>query len=232
MKPQTSTSEAIPTPAATVILLQDGRRGLETLLVRRRPGHDPFAGAWVFPGGGIEAVDGPVPSSSGWPPAARRAAVRELREEAGLTLAPDKLVPFSHWTSPTTMPHRFLTWFFLAAAPAGSIRLDSREVDAYRWISPHKVLSAHRSQSMALFPPTWVTLHELTAVDAVSQALQRYARRSPTVFAPRVGTWKGAMCFFYQEDAAYADLDADRPGPRHRLRVQAGEWLYERDEWQ
>ncbi len=234
MNPETSSSDAIPTPAATVILLQDGRHGLETLLVRRRPGNDPFAGAWVFPGGAIEAVDGPVPSNPGWPLAARQAAVRELREEAGLSLAPDELVPFAHWTSPPTMPRRFLTWFFLAAAPAGSIRLNPREVDAYRWISPHKVLAAHRLQSMDLFPPTWVSLHELTAVDAVSQALRRYARRAPAVFAPRVGSLDGAMCFFYQEDAAYADLDADRPGPRHRLRVQTGRWLYERDErqWQ
>ena len=79
---------------------------------------------------------------------------------------------------------------------------------------------------MTLFPPTWVSLHDLKAVDAVPQALRRHTRRPPAVFTPRGGTWKGAMCFFYREDAAYSDLDAERPGPRHRLRIQADGWHY------
>ena len=226
MEPEARATEPIPTSSATVILLQDGRHGLETLLLRRNQGRDPFAGAWVFPGGAIEDIDGPLPAGKGWPRAARQAAVRELREEAGLSLTPDDLVPFSQWTSPTTMPRRYLTWFFLAAAPVGAVRLNRREVDAYRWFAPQRVLAAHRSQSMILFPPTWVSLHDLASVDAVSPALRSYTHRPPAVFTPRVGTWKGAMCFFYQEDAAYADLDAERAGPRHRLRVQADGWHY------
>lgn len=230
MKHQGGVTEETLIPSATVILLQDGRRDMETLLVRRNQGRDPFAGAWVFPGGAIDTADGSIQTGDAWPPAARHAAVRELHEEAGLTLTPDDLVPFSQWTSPSTMPRRFRTWFFLAVAPAGSIQLSRREVNAYRWISPHRVLEAHRSQSMTLFPPTWVSLNELTAVDTVPQALHRYTRRLPAVFNPRVGTCDEAMCFFYEEDVAYDDLDADRPGPRHRLQTLADGWRYEHDD--
>ena len=229
MKRKGNASAAIPPPSATVILIRDGQDELETLLVRRNSGADPFAGAWVFPGGAIETADGPVPPGAAWPPSARSAAARELFEETGLRLSTDDLVPFAEWTSPPTMPHRFLTWFFLAAAPSGAVQLSRQEVDAYRWISPHRMLAAHRAQSMMLFPPTWISLHELTAVDTVLQALRRYARRPPAVFAPRVGAWEDDLCFFYQEDAAYAHLDAERPGPRHRLRIQRDGWRYERN---
>jgi 8-oxo-dGTP pyrophosphatase MutT (NUDIX family) len=202
---------------------------LETLLLRRQQGRDPFAGAWVFPGGAIEDTDGPIDSGQTWPPAARRAAVRELQEEAGLALSADRLVPFADWTSPPTMPRRFRTWFFLATAPAGAIQLQHQEVNAYRWMAPRQVLAAHRSQDMTLFPPTWVSLVKLAASRTVSQTLVRHHQRPPEVFRPRMGQWGPCCCFFYEEDAGYADLDGDRPGPRHRLVIHPEGWHYERN---
>ncbi len=112
MKVNTDHSQESPIPSATVILLREGDGGVETLLVRRQPGTAPFAGAWVFPGGAIEAADGSAHPGDAWPEAARRAAVRELREEAGLDVMTHELVPFSCWTSPTVVPQRFRTWFF------------------------------------------------------------------------------------------------------------------------
>ena len=229
MKPVNGENQSRPTPSATVILLRNGAQDPETLLLRRVRGQDPFAGAWVFPGGVVAASDGAVPTGAAWPPAARQTAVRELREETGLALAPEELIPFAQWTSPLTMPRRFRTWFFLAAAPDGAIRLNRREVDAYCWNAPQRLLAAHRAQTMTLLPPTWVSLHELAAVDSVGGALVTYARRTPAVFVPRVGRWRDALCFFYQEDAGYADLDAERCGPRHRLSVRADGWHYTRD---
>jgi 8-oxo-dGTP pyrophosphatase MutT (NUDIX family) len=218
-----------PIPSATVILLRDAPGGLETLLIRRRQGREPFAGAWVFPGGALEAIDGPQRIRQAWPAAARRAAVRELAEEAGLVVLPEGLVPFADWTSPTTMPRRFRTWFFLSAAPEGTVELGLQEASAYRWISPRQALAAHRSQTITLFPPTWVSLVELTASRTVSQALDRH-RRGPTAsFQPRVGHVRGQRCFFYAGDVGYGDLDGDRPGPRHRLVIHPDGWHYERD---
>jgi recombination protein RecT len=80
--------------AATVLLLRDGAQGLEVLMTRRSQ-HASFApGAYVFPGGGIDALDAQSHHA-----AARRAtqgdeqlteaiaAIRESFEELGVLLA-------------------------------------------------------------------------------------------------------------------------------------------------
>lgn len=46
-----------PRPAATVILVRDGSAGLEVFLVRRTKGQAFMGGAYVFPGGKLDAAD-------------------------------------------------------------------------------------------------------------------------------------------------------------------------------
>ncbi|HEX6240498.1 MAG TPA: NUDIX domain-containing protein, partial [Polyangiales bacterium] len=108
-------SASVPVrPAATVLVLRDvpvlgntrGASALEVLLVQRASELAFHGGAWVFPGGGVDAVDA---SAADELMAARRAAVREAQEEAGLTLTLDELVPFSHWTTPVDRSRRFAT---------------------------------------------------------------------------------------------------------------------------
>jgi 8-oxo-dGTP pyrophosphatase MutT (NUDIX family) len=50
---------AVPRPAATVLLLRDGAAGggIEVLMTRRSPTASFAPGAYVFPGGGIDAAD-------------------------------------------------------------------------------------------------------------------------------------------------------------------------------
>jgi 8-oxo-dGTP pyrophosphatase MutT (NUDIX family) len=97
-------------PAATVVLLRDGTDGLEVYLQRRHT-RMAFGGAWVFPGGRIDAADtdpaidaswaGPAPASwaerLGLPLDQARGAVaagcRETLEEAGVLLADGELSP-------------------------------------------------------------------------------------------------------------------------------------------
>ncbi len=87
--------EPAPTrPAATVLLLRDGAGGVEVLMTRRSPGASFAPGAYVFPGGGIDAAD-----AAGHALARRRAtqddlrltqaiaAIRESFEELGVLLA-------------------------------------------------------------------------------------------------------------------------------------------------
>ncbi len=81
-------------PAATVLLLRDSADGIEVLMTRRSATASFAPGAYVFPGGGIDAADG---ASHGI--AARRAtqddlhltqaiaAIRESFEELGVLLA-------------------------------------------------------------------------------------------------------------------------------------------------
>ena len=44
-------------PAATVVLIRDGRDGLEVLLARRSSQLAFHGGAWVFPGGRIDVIE-------------------------------------------------------------------------------------------------------------------------------------------------------------------------------
>ena len=50
--------EPVPTrPAATVLLLRDTAQGLQVLMTRRSMTASFAPGAYVFPGGGIDAAD-------------------------------------------------------------------------------------------------------------------------------------------------------------------------------
>lgn len=152
--------------AGTVVLLRTGEHGLEVLLMRR-PERGSFAGAWVFPGGRIEEIDR-MPGA-GEIDDARRAAIRETSEEVGLDVG--ELVVLSSWTPPEGIPRRIRTWFFLARSSAGEVRAAAAEVVEHAWITPDEALRRHAAGEWILFPPTWVTLHDLRAFRDADAAL-------------------------------------------------------------
>jgi 8-oxo-dGTP pyrophosphatase MutT (NUDIX family) len=89
-------AEIKPRPASTVLLLRDGRQGLEVLMVTRNVASDFASGALVFPGGRVDAADGEAAmlacccgadESDARMMAFRVAAVRETFEEAHMLLA-------------------------------------------------------------------------------------------------------------------------------------------------
>lgn len=220
---------AVPArPSATLVLLREGTDDLEVLLLRRGKQLAAFAGAWVFPGGVMESDDRRDPNALSMQTAARFTAVRELKEETGLDTDPAALVPLSRWTAPVIMPKRFDTWFFLARASASPVRVDQGEIHDYRWMPPGEALERHRAGRMSFFPPTWVTLHHLSAFHGCDAAFAAAAARSPFHYAPRVEREGADMCFLYGGDAAYGHGPIDQPGPRHRLWVRDSGWRYER----
>ena len=81
-----------PRPAATVLLLRDSDQGMQVLMTRRSE-HASFApGAYVFPGGGIDAGDSTAAghtreSQSPSLRTAAMAAIRESFEELGVLVA-------------------------------------------------------------------------------------------------------------------------------------------------
>src|SRR5262245_14433522 len=85
---------AIPRPAATVLLLRDGPQGLEVLMTRRSASASFAPGAYVFPGGVIDAGDAQShdlaacrPSQDGERLTQAIAAIRESFEELGVLFA-------------------------------------------------------------------------------------------------------------------------------------------------
>ncbi len=162
---------AVPRPSAAVILLRGGGERLEVLLVQRNLQARFMPGAWVFPGGSTRPGDGDGA------PGLRAAALRELREEAGITLgAGDELVTFARWITPPELAIRFDTWFFLAHAPVGAAPIvDGAEVVDHRWASPSEALAANASGTLALVFPTIKQLQQLSAF-ASADALLQHAR--------------------------------------------------------
>ncbi len=72
-------------PASTVMLVRDGADGIEVFMLRRTIAAAFAGGAYVFPGGKVDAADGEIESDAAY----RVAAIREVYEEAGVLLARD-----------------------------------------------------------------------------------------------------------------------------------------------
>ena len=102
-----------PRPAASVMVFRSAPSGPVALYLRRNPELAFHGGDWVFPGGRIDATDREVDGTHDEAMAARRAAVREASEEAGLDLLADGLAFAVHWTTPLAQPIRFAAWFFV-----------------------------------------------------------------------------------------------------------------------
>ena len=83
----TDSSQIGARPAATLVLIRDGAAGLEVLMAARNDASGFAAGAYVFPGGRIDASDAELARSDDLGAAARIAAIRETWEECGVLLA-------------------------------------------------------------------------------------------------------------------------------------------------
>jgi 8-oxo-dGTP pyrophosphatase MutT (NUDIX family) len=220
---------AVAHPAATVVLLRQGERGCEVLLVRRNAQLSFHGGAWVFPGGRIDAGDY-AGGADDIVAAARRAAVREAQEEAGLLLRPEALVLFSRWITPTPLPKRFDTWFFAALGDDAPVAVDGSEIHDHRWMAPSDALAAQRAGDIELPPPTFVTITRLSAHGCAADALTAFTCDPMETFEPRLHPIQGGAVTLYSGDAGYEDGDLERSGARHRLWIRDDGWLYEKGE--
>jgi 8-oxo-dGTP pyrophosphatase MutT (NUDIX family) len=175
-------AETVPRPAATVIVLRGGADSLEVLLVQRNPNARFMGGAWVFPGGAVDAAEGRGDE------ARRVAALREVQEEAGIELpSPSALVPFSRWITPAQVRIRFDTWFYLAELPAGAAAtVDGSEIVDARWQTPADALEAYRHGELLLVFPTIKHLEQLSGFDSAKAVIEHARGREVRPVQPRV----------------------------------------------
>ena len=176
-------SETVPRQAASVILLRGGADRLELLLVKRNPDAHFMGGAWVFPGGAVDAGEGDGDSAH------RAAAVRELEEEAGVTVpGPDGLVKFSRWITPAEVRTRFDTHFFLVQMPDGAPepKPDGSETVDARWFAPQGALDAHAAGEILLVFPTIKHLEQLGGFDSAAALVAHARDRDVVPVQPRV----------------------------------------------
>src|SRR3954451_3140135 len=172
-----SGEETVPRQAATVILLRGGVDALEVLLVRRTPEARFMGGVWVFPGGAVDAGEDE-----------RGAAVRELREEAGVdVVAPSSLVRFSRWITPPEVKIRYDTHFFLAPDPGGAEPvIDGSEIVDWGWFSPGAALERYAGGTLPLVFPTIKHLEQLALFATAGELLEHARGREVRPVTPKV----------------------------------------------
>ena len=178
-------------PASTVVVLRPGNP-FEILMVRRNDKVAFMAGSYVFPGGRVDDADRPLPGEPMRPAtfsdlsdaaeaAYRKAAVRELQEEASVQITVDDLVPFAHWVTPEIEIRRYDTRFFLAKMPPGQTpKHDDSETTALDWLSPAEAIARFQRKELLLPPPTWTTIRQLAHRRSIEDAMV-WARSKPIV---------------------------------------------------
>ncbi len=108
-----------------------------------------------------EARDRLLRSASVWP---------SIVEGLDLRLRTDLLVPLSRWVTPPTLPRRFDTRFFAAAAPDGvDVSLVGEEVAAHAWHRPKAALDAMAQGELEMWVPTSSTLTQLMHAESIDE---------------------------------------------------------------
>lgn len=99
-------------------------------------------------------------------------AMFELLEREDLELACEALVPFAHWVTPTFMPKRFDTYFFVVAAPPKQVAVhDGSEAVDSVWIRPSDALTEADAGTRTLVPATRLNVEKLGRQTRVEDAL-------------------------------------------------------------
>lgn len=206
--------------AGTAVVLRDGRRGLETLMLRR-PARGSFADAWVFPGGRVDDDDHRGVTTE--QDAARNAAIRETDEEAGIRIHSLRLL--SRWVPPAETPVRYRTWFFLARDEGDEVRPNAGEIEEAVWMTPREAFARHVAGGFTLVPPTWMTLHGLRDAASVDEAFA--AASEPTLYETSMQRLPTGMLVMWAGDERHPEAPG-AVGGRNRLVMGAPPWSYER----
>ncbi|MEI9992114.1 MAG: hypothetical protein WDM86_19010 [Rhizomicrobium sp.] len=138
----------------------------------------------------------------------REAVLAKVLEKEKMRLALDLLVPFAHWITPTNMPKRFDTHFFLASSPVGHIGShDGRESVDSIWITPGEAVSDRKKWNVIF--PTKLNLMKLDKAKTVAAAIA--AARADTVLAvtPWVENGPEGQILKIRDDAGYTQTSAN-----------------------
>ncbi len=144
----------VPRAAATTLVVRDGAAGLEVLMVKRSPHASFMPGAYVFPGGAVDAADGSPAHEAACDQTAAQlvrrigavtevgaqalayavAGLRECFEECGLWLGVDT-VPAAGWVA---LRQRLNAGESIAAlAAAAQLRLAVSALQPWsHWVTP------------------------------------------------------------------------------------------------
>jgi 8-oxo-dGTP pyrophosphatase MutT (NUDIX family) len=134
------------------------------------------------------------------------AGLTEFAGAAGIRFACDALVPFARWITPTFMPKRFDTHFYLAAAPYGQLGShDGREGVDSVWTTPERAI-AEKDRWTVIFP-TRMNLLKLAQSKTVAAAIEAAKSSQIVAVEPKVVQKDGKPVLTLPPEAGYGIIE-------------------------
>jgi 8-oxo-dGTP pyrophosphatase MutT (NUDIX family) len=126
----------------------------------------------------------------------RSLSFTDFLDRRGLVLRTDLLAAWAHWITPEFEPRRYDTRFFLAVMPRGQHTRDvSGEADKVSWMRPSAAVDGVDDGSMAMLPPTYLTVAEMAEFATPDAALAASEHREIRTVLPRVEMVDGLAVF-------------------------------------
>jgi len=200
------------------MLLRDRLGVLEVLLLKRNSKLAFAPSVWVFPGGRIDAIDGPLELDHKLE-TAKVAAVRECAEETGISITASSLSHFCKWTTPKGGKKRFETFFFHTFVNESSttVTIDDSEIVDHLWLTPTEALKKLSLKEINLLPPTFITLERIKNCATYADVVAEFDRTGLIIAEP-VTTFKDDKFYsLYRGDSGYDTVDISKKDSLHRL---------------
>ncbi|MEM6294204.1 MAG: NUDIX hydrolase [Myxococcota bacterium] len=204
--------------AATVVVTRPTAAAddVEIYMVQRSAKSPFMPSTLVFPGGRLDADDGPPEEDATWV----RAAIRECEEETGLDL-PERLLWFDTWLTPSgESRRRYLTRFYWTQIDRDTgdrAEADGHETHDGRWATAAAHLEAWTAETVDLPPPTLCTLLRLAPLGP--DAAHALATLEPSaVILPKIELSPARIQIVMPHDPAYDDLPGEAMPAPERVR--------------
>jgi 8-oxo-dGTP pyrophosphatase MutT (NUDIX family) len=113
--------------------------------------------------------------------------IADMLEAEDLELVIEKLVPFAHWITPTFLPKRFDTYFYLAVAPATQIAVhDGKETVESVWLKPADALAQTKTGQRTMLVATALNVRRLGESATIAAALLSAKNQSIVTVLPEL----------------------------------------------
>ena len=140
------------------------------------------------------------------------ASIVDMVEAEDLEIATDLMTPYAHWITPTFVPKRFDTWFFLAEAPEDQIALhDGSESTDSVWIGAQEAIDEAKAGKRTLVHATTKNLELLAEGKTVAGAISAATSRKIVTVQPWVEVKDGKKFLHIPEGAGYRNLVREMP---------------------
>ena len=140
------------------------------------------------------------------------ASIVDMVEAEDLEIATDLMTPYAHWITPTFVPKRFDTWFFLAEAPEDQIALhDGSESTDSVWIGAQEAIDEATAGKRTLVHATTKNLELLAEGKTVAGAISAATARKIVTVQPWVEVRDGKKFLHIPEGAGYRNLIREMP---------------------